>query len=85
MQVVLPDRGTRVWLDICDAEGSLSGIHPKERNGAQLGWLIDADRRVVFGYRQGQAVEEVRGAAAIDGEGPVAGFRLDLEPVWQGL
>jgi Uma2 family endonuclease len=55
------------------------------RNGAQLGWLIDADRRVVFTYRPGQPAEELRGADAIDGEGPVAGFRLDLRDVWEGL
>jgi Uma2 family endonuclease len=55
------------------------------RNGAQLAWLIDADHGVVSIYRPGKPVEELRGADAIDGEGPVEGFRLDLEPVWQGL
>ncbi len=54
-------------------------------NGAQLGWLIDADRRTVFIYRAAKPVEEIRDASAIAGEGPVEGFRLDLVPVWQGL
>jgi Uma2 family endonuclease len=54
-------------------------------NGAQLGWLIDADRRTVFIYRPAKLVEEMRDADAIVGEGPVEGFRLDLVPVWQGL
>jgi Uma2 family endonuclease len=54
-------------------------------NGAQLGWLIDADRRTVFIYCPGMAVEEVRGAKTIDGEGPLEGFHLDLAGVWQEL
>lgn len=54
-------------------------------NGTQLGWLIDADRRTVFIYRPEQDVEELRGADAVEGEGPLAGFRLDLTPVWEGL
>ncbi|MGA7240045.1 MAG: Uma2 family endonuclease [Bryobacteraceae bacterium] len=54
-------------------------------NGAQLGWLIDADRRTVFVYRPAKPVEEMRDADAVAGEGPVEGFRLDLLPVWQGL
>jgi hypothetical protein len=29
--------------------------------------------------------EELRGAKAINGEGPVERFRLDLAPVWRGL
>ena len=54
-------------------------------NGAQLGCLIDADRRTVFIYRPAKPVEEMRDADAVAGEGPVEGFRLDLLPVWQGL
>jgi Uma2 family endonuclease len=54
-------------------------------NGAQLGWLIDADRRTVFIYRPAKPVEEMHDAGALAGEGPVEGFRLDLVPVWQGL
>jgi Uma2 family endonuclease len=53
------------------------------RNGAQLGWLIDADRRIVHLYRPGRQVEELRGASMIEGEGPVEGFRLDLDLVYE--
>jgi Uma2 family endonuclease len=55
------------------------------QNGVQLGWLIDADSRLVFIYRPGKVVEEVRDASAIEGEGPVEGFHLNLEAVWEGL
>jgi Uma2 family endonuclease len=55
------------------------------RNGAKLGWLIDADKRTVFIYRPGKPVQEVRDARVIEGEAPVEGFRLNLEAVWQGL
>jgi Uma2 family endonuclease len=54
-------------------------------NGAQLGWLIDADLRTVFVYRPGRPVEELQGLDHIVGEGPVDGFRLELEAIWEGV
>jgi Uma2 family endonuclease len=55
-------------------------------NGAQLGWLLDPVNRTVWIYRAGHAEPEERiGLSQIEGEGPVAGFVLDLTPVWNGL
>lgn len=54
-------------------------------NGAQLAWLIDADARTVEIYRPGFEAETRGGAASVAGEGPVAGFVLDLLPVWDPL
>ena len=54
-------------------------------NGAQLGWLIDADLRTVYVYRPGADPDELTGVDFIIGEGPVAGFRLELADIWQGL
>jgi Uma2 family endonuclease len=54
-------------------------------NGARLGWLIDAGRRAVFIYRPGKTVEELRYVTSVEGEGPVEGFSLELEPIWRGL
>jgi Uma2 family endonuclease len=51
-------------------------------NGAQLGWLIDPDQRSVTIYRQNGEVETRTGIDSIEGEGPVAGFVLDLTSVW---
>jgi Uma2 family endonuclease len=51
-------------------------------NGAQLGWLIDPETKSVTIYRPGGAVETRTGLDRIDGEGPVAGFSLDLKFVW---
>ncbi len=51
-------------------------------HGAELGWLIDAERQVVEIYRPGQAAEAHTGLDAIHGEGPVQGFVLDLKTVW---
>jgi Uma2 family endonuclease len=55
------------------------------RNGAQLGWLIDPSRRVVEVYRAGREPETFVDAQRIEGEGPVAGFVLELGPVWDPL
>ncbi len=55
-------------------------------NGAQLGWLIDPDHRSVAIYRPNQSDAEIRtGIDSIAGEGPVAGFALDLSSVWNPL
>lgn len=52
-------------------------------NGAVLGWLIDPANRTVWIYRAGQAEpQELHDAARIEGEGPVAGFALDLSRIW---
>ena len=54
-------------------------------NGAQLGWLIDPENRWVEVYRpDGEAVTHA-GIRRIDGEGPLAGFTLDLTYVWDPL
>lgn len=47
-------------------------------NGAQLGWLIDPERRTVEIYRQGRDPEVRSGIERIAGEGPVDGFELEL-------
>ncbi len=50
--------------------------------GVELGWLIDPAGKVVEIYRPGKAVEEQVGGSAVYGEGPVAGFVLELGRVW---
>jgi len=47
-------------------------------NGAQLGWLIDPEQRSVAIYRSEDQLETRTGIDSIAGEGPVAGFVLDL-------
>jgi Uma2 family endonuclease len=55
-------------------------------NGVQLSWLIDGDNETVYIYRSGESVVETRvGIARLAGEGPVAGFELDLSEIWAGL
>jgi Uma2 family endonuclease len=55
-------------------------------NGVQLSWLIDGDNQTVYIYRAGQGDAEKRvGIAKLAGEGPLAGFELDLTDIWAGL
>jgi Uma2 family endonuclease len=51
-------------------------------NGAELGWLIDPEERNVWIYRPGRAAECVVNPDRVPGEGPVAGFVLELADVW---
>ena len=55
------------------------------QNGARLGWLIDPEREAVEIYRATREPEIRTGISAIEGEGPVEGFTLDLLPVWKPL
>ena len=54
-------------------------------NGACLGWMIDPETRTVEVYRPNQEPESFAGIDSIAGEGPVAGFVLDLRNVWDPL
>ncbi len=54
-------------------------------NGAELGWLIDADEQSVYVYRRSQEVELRVSPLSIAGEGPVANFQLDLQDVFAAL
>jgi Uma2 family endonuclease len=51
-------------------------------NGAELAWLIDPLRKVVELYRPGRAPETLEGGSSVEGEGPIAGFVLDLGRIW---
>ena len=54
--------------------------------GVELGWLIEPDHETVYVYRAGEAEPEKRtGMKGLAGEGPVAGFELDLTNIWAGL
>jgi Uma2 family endonuclease len=55
------------------------------RNGAQLAWLIDPDRRTVTIYRPAQKPEELEAPAVVGGEGPVEGVRLKMADIWAGI
>src|SRR5260221_3435882 len=51
-------------------------------NGAELGWLIDPEQRAVWIYRPGRAPESIANLERVAGEGPVAGFVLELADIW---
>jgi Uma2 family endonuclease len=51
-------------------------------NGAQLAWLIDPYKRKALVYRPGSPMLTATGPL-LDGEGPVAGFTLNLAEIWE--
>jgi Uma2 family endonuclease len=56
------------------------------RNGVPLGWLINPDDRQVFIYRQTESQPEMlSNPQTVLGEGPVAGFALEMKDIWEGL
>jgi Uma2 family endonuclease len=54
-------------------------------NGVSLGWLIDGDSKTVCICRQGRAIEVHKGINELSGEGPLAGFMINLADLWVGL
>jgi Uma2 family endonuclease len=51
-------------------------------NGVALGWLIDPDKREVMIYTQAD-VRVLNAPEVLRGEGPVKGFELNLQPIWE--
>ncbi len=54
-------------------------------NGAQLGWLLDPDHRTAYIYRPDREPEQLVNPERLEGDGPVAGFVLELSDVWAEL
>jgi Uma2 family endonuclease len=50
--------------------------------GSELAWLVDPARKALEIYRPGREVEVLEGGSVVEGEGPVAGFVLELGKVW---
>jgi Uma2 family endonuclease len=51
-------------------------------NGAELGWLIDPERKVVEVFRAGEVAEVFEDPTSVQGTGPVRGFELVMGRVW---
>ena len=51
-------------------------------NGAEVAWLVDPSLKTVEVYRPGREVEVLEDGSAVEGDGPVAGFVLELGRVW---
>ena len=54
-------------------------------NGVQLGWLLDPDHRTAYMYRPSSEPEQIVNPERLVGDGPVAGFILELADIWAGL
>jgi Uma2 family endonuclease len=91
---VLPKEQQEGFLHLCpdfvvelrSSTDRINRLKPKMEeymaNGAELGWLIGPKKRTVWIYRPGGAVECIVNPERIAGEGPVAGFVLELAGIW---
>lgn len=60
-------------------------MHEYIEQGAQLGWLINPKDKSIEVFRPDSGVQILTNINRIEGEGPVAGFVLDLTYVWDPL
>ena len=51
--------------------------------GAQLGWLIDPQRKLAMIYRPNRESETLLQPEVLQGEGPIAGFLLKMQRFWE--
>jgi Uma2 family endonuclease len=51
-------------------------------NGVEVAWLIDPNRKVVELYRAGEEPEIHQDPTSVQGSGPVRGFELVMERIW---
>jgi len=76
-------------IDLRSDTDRLTTLREKMReytdNGTPLAWLIDPMRRVVEIYRTGREPEVRKDPRTIEGEGPVAGFVLNLQRVLEPI
>ena len=73
-------------IELTSPSDRLPDVQAKMRewmqNGCQLGWILHTENKTVHIYRPGHEVEIVVEPAHVAGEGPVAGFTLDLAAIW---
>jgi Uma2 family endonuclease len=83
MPVMAPD----FVIELKSATDSRRKLHEKMvewiEAGVLVGWLIDPEGKRVTGYRPNATPVDHDNLDSIAGEGPVAGFVLDLTPVWR--
>jgi len=74
-------------VELRSASDSLAELQEKMReylnNGARLGWLLDPTTQSVYVYGADGAIEEIKGAARVEGAPLLAGFVLDLQGIWE--
>ncbi len=51
--------------------------------GAKLAWMIDLKRKLAIIYLPEREPETLSAPEFLDGEGPVAGFRLEMNRFWE--
>ena len=76
-------------IEVKSSNDRLKPLQAKMREyieqGAQLGWLINPENKTIQIYRPNAEVETRTDLTKLEGEGPVAGFILDLTYVWDPL
>jgi Uma2 family endonuclease len=51
-------------------------------NGAEIAWLIDPQEKIVTIYRPNQQPETHTHPTSVQGDGPIAGFELIMDRIW---
>ncbi|MBI1930007.1 Uma2 family endonuclease [Candidatus Poribacteria bacterium] len=74
-------------IELRSASDSVSDLQDKMQeyidNGAQLGWLIDPERKRVYVYRPQSPVECLENPSTLSGEPVLPGLVLELKEIWE--
>jgi Uma2 family endonuclease len=73
-------------IELRSAKDGLKGLEEKMKeyikNGARLGWLLDAKNRRIYIYRPNHPVECLENPSSISGEPLLPGFVFDPSEIW---
>lgn len=73
-------------IELMSPSDKLKKVQAKMRewvsNGVELAWLIDPRTQSVEIYQPNRSPEVLADAQSVTGEGPLAGFVLDLTAIW---
>jgi Uma2 family endonuclease len=76
-------------IELKSASDRLETLRAKMRewaaNGVELGWLINPESCTVEVYRRDGSAQVLTKPSAVEGDGPVEGFVLNAERIWQGI
>ncbi|TAN47862.1 MAG: Uma2 family endonuclease [Methylococcaceae bacterium] len=73
-------------IELCSPSDNLKTLQGKMReyieNGADLGWLIDAEIKRVLIFRPGQAISTVDQPEFLSDDVVLSGFKLNMNKIW---
>jgi hypothetical protein len=77
-----PSRPPLLRGSLGEEQGIVLVSQGRTDTAAQLGWVIDTERKFVHVYRPHEPVRELENLETLSGDPVLPGFELDLREIW---